>query len=454
MTPEERIRKAEEEIDKLHAHQKTFQTKIDSTVRKIDGLTHDRFLSDDCRAARAGDLAEIKALYESLLAAAQRQVASLEQAMAAAVAEKKRSEEIEDQKRREKKATEAEDSGGGAGAGRDLGKEAQEPVPGDEGGVSTATAEATYTTPAAAGVSGVSGGTSIGASPGVIRTSDLSVLDNPSVAAGGQSHSASLLDDAIAAVIGGFTVEEIRTLDPLTAGKLKEKLEEAAKKAKEWGQEALNALRKTFATQGLDLHDLSKEQSAAGKLTKAQGFEEKTMGEKAADVNGFFAEQDKLRDNAWKRVYQQDDAKIAKALGITSPPGSSPGRAELENGLQAARESESREVQQWRSEYVNGLCKDEASRQVAEENRAARQNWVKRLDDLNREAPAAQGREFRDMQEAKAGGKIVEKTEELQNRHFPDLEPPERGSRSAPSPEMEGPAPPSPGSTSGPGGGR
>ncbi len=454
MTPEERIRKAEEEIGKLQAHHKTFRTKIDSTVRKIDGLTHDRFLSDDCRAARAGDLAEIKALYESLLAAAQRQVASLEQAMAAAVAEKKRSEEIEDQKRREKKATEAEDSGGGAGAGRDLGKEAQEPVPGDEGGVSTATAEATYTTPAAAGGAAASGGTSTGAFSGGIGMSNLSVLDNPSVAAGGQSHSASLLDDAIAAVIGGFTVEEIRTLDPLPAGKLKEKLEEAAKKAKEWGQEALNALRKTFATQGLDLHDLSKEQSAAGKLTKAQGFEEKTMGEKAADVNGFFAEQDKLRDNAWKRVYQQDDAKIAKALGITSPPGSSPGRAELENGLQAARESESREVQQWRSEYVNGLCKDEASRQVAEENRAARQNWVKRLDDLNREAPAAQGREFRDMQEAKAGGKIVEKTEELQNRHFPDLEPPERGSRSAPSPEMEGPAPPSPGSTSGPGGGR
>ncbi len=431
MTPEQTIRKLEEEIRRLQAHQNTFRTKTDSTVRRIDELMHDRVLSDDCRAARAGDLAEIKALYESLLAAAQRQVASLEQAMAAAVAEKKRSEEIEDQKRREKKATEAEDSGGGAPAGRDLEKEAQELVSGGQGGARAS-----------------------GASSGGIGISNPSVLDNPSTVGGGQAHPPSLLDDAIAAVIGGLAVEEIRTHDPLAAAKLRDELEEAGRKARALSHDALNALRKTFAAQGVDLHDLSKEQSAAGKLAKAQGFAEKTMGEKAADVNGFFAEQDKLRDNAWKRVHQQDDAELAKALGIASTPGSSPGRAKLENAIKAARASEGREVQQWRSEFANGLCKDEASRQVAEENRTARQNWEKRLDDLNREAPAAQGQEFQDLQEAKAGGKIVEKTGELQKRYFPDLELPEHASRSAPSIEMEGPAPPSPVGSNGPGGGR
>lgn len=451
MTREETIRKLEEEIRRLQVHQDTFRTKIDSTVRRIDELTHDRFVSDDCRAARAGDLAEIKALYESLLAAAQRQVASLEQAMAAAVAEKKRSEEIEEQKRREKKATEAQDSGGGAGAGRDLGKEAQEPVSGGQGGAGAVSTEATSASPASARASG---GISTGASSGGIGTSNLSVLDNPSAAVGGQAHPSSLLDDAIAAVIGGFAVEEIRTHDPLAAGKLRDKLEEAGRKAKALSQEALSALRKTFATQGMDLHDLSKEQSAAGKLMKDKGFEGKTIGEKAAGVNGFFAEQDKLRDAGWANVQQKAEELLSQIHGHMPNEAHAHDREQLANEVKSARGAEHAGVMAWRGEFVQGLCKEAAEKKVAQDNQQALQNYEKVLEDRGKEAHADLRKDLALRLDLNAPPKVEQTAAEYHDKHFPQIPTPSVESKSVSAPAVETPALAGPGPGSGPGGGR
>ncbi len=209
----------------------------------------------------------------------------------------------------------------------------------------------------------------------------------------------------------------------------------------------------------LEPHDLSGEQRAAEKLKDSYGFDAKPFDEKAARMNELFAEQDQSRHDHREYRSQKAEADFAAIHdeNNTSQVGYDQDRKQLMSDIQGARQAEDEKVQEWRSGFVNGMCKEEADKQITQDNKDAMKRYDQRLEDLGKEAHPALRENAKNMLEANAPEKIEQRTTELQEKHFPEIpspsvESPSLGSPSVSAPAVEAPALSTPGS--GPGGGR
>jgi hypothetical protein len=407
VTPDERIKKAEEEISRWQRQEKTFQDKIDHTERKIQELQKNIFVSNECRAAREADLAELKSLYESSRDGARSEIALQEREKNAALEEKKQN------------AT----------------------PPNADGGPS----QGPHPDIPAAGIAGASAvnAQGVGGAPGGPLES------SPHHPMG------SVGKGVVLATLAAFVSQKLEDVGPGAAGELKLKYEQAGRKLKELVQEAIDAFSQKFAPPDIELHGLAQEKAAAEKLTKSEEFGEKPIEQKAAEVKGFFAEQDKLRDAAWEDKYRKTETRLAAAhKNDPSPRGYVHDRNQLEDDIQASRQAERQEVQQWRSEFVQGICAIEAGKQVEKENQKVREDWEQRQNELNTASRTDGKDELEELQEAKRSGKIADRTAEFQEKHFPEIKAPSVESRSISSPAVESPSLSSAGGSSGPGAGR
>jgi hypothetical protein len=233
------------------------------------------------------------------------------------------------------------------------------------------------------------------------------------------------------AVVAGYATQKLYQMG-----------QEKAKDLRQTGQEAAKDFQEKLAPPNVELQDLSKEQAAAQKLTQAEGFSEKPIAAQSQEVNAFFAQQDKLRDAGWADLQQKGGDLLAQIHGHYSKAHEQ-ASTRLGEDIKSARDVEDKQVQEWRSEFVQGLCKDAATKDVNEENQKKMQAYDKRLEDLNKEADPKVRENAQLILEMNAPAKIKGKTEEMQDKHFPDFP-----SKSIESPSLEGPG------GGGPGGGR
>jgi hypothetical protein len=264
-----------------------------------------------------------------------------------------------------------------------------------------------------------------GGHPGAGNPTSTSVQVDGSAHAGVHTpdlHGSWIGAEVAVAVGTAYATKKIMDVGPKMVDKAQEMYQQAGQKL----GEAADSFNKKWAPQDAELHDLSKEQAAAEKLTNSEKFSDKPFEKKAAEVNGFFKQQDQLRDAAWENLQQKTDTMLAEYhKNDRSPQAYLQDRNQLESDVQATRQAEHQEVQKWRSEMVQGMCKDEATKQVNFDNKQAKDHFEKnRLNDLNKSSRAESEMRFDANQKAKTPQNIEMKTEKLKENHFPELKSP------------------------------
>ena len=206
----------------------------------------------------------------------------------------------------------------------------------------------------------------------------------------------------------------------------------------------------------LDPHDLSKEQVAAKNLKDSDDFKKMEFDQKAEKMNRLFQQQDKARDNDWDRwtAMAQNDLNKSDAAGHGSPQGNEQDRQQLLSDINTARGAEGQNVQEFRSGFVNGMCKEEATAQVDKKIAEHVGDYKKRIDDMGSKFMDgdAMAEKFKARLEEKKPQQIEQRSGELKQENFKSVDPPSRETPSVSAPAAEAPAMAGP-TLTGPGGG-
>ena len=468
MTPEERVKKSEAEISELRKEQNRFQFQIDGTEQKLQEVKQNKDLSNEDSAWQEKNLSWTKEFFESEVNRTKERITGKEREKDAAIEERDRPKAVEAHETKET-AEKIHD------LNKDMAKEIDEASqdrsshhkdtqPHSDGGNPSVPIPDLHVGP---NEKVVIGSCEQNVKREVVYPGDGGVHGQvPEIPSGPFNEMMYVMGAA-------YVINKVK--DDVVP-KVADKVQGMYEQAKDAGQQAVDGLKekyaqavddfnKKFAPQDAELHDLSKEKAAAEKLTEKEAFEKKPIEKKAAELNGFFEKQDNLRDAAWENVQQKTETMLQEAhKNDRLPDAYINDHNQFESNIQAARQSEQAEVQQWRSEFVEGICKKEAEKQVDGENQRNIASMKDRLKETNTGSRTDSLNELRDRLESKRDERIADRTEAFQEKHFPEIKSPsvEAPSLGAPpsgppsggSPAVEAPALSTPGSGSGPGAGR
>ena len=175
-----------------------------------------------------------------------------------------------------------------------------------------------------------------------------------------------------------------------------------------------------------DLYDLSGEKAAAEALRREDAFKEQQIQEKAQQTKEFFAEQDRKQQETFQEMQKQADfqlqEKAQKEFWETKQAEET--KAAMDKELQGLHESAQQEHQQWRAEFTQGICRDDAAAAVNAQIEARVGAYQERLNDLGTNAVDASAtiEKYKGKLEGESSAEIDNRTAELHQQHFPEYQ--------------------------------
>jgi hypothetical protein len=175
-----------------------------------------------------------------------------------------------------------------------------------------------------------------------------------------------------------------------------------------------------------DLYDLSGEKAAAEALRREDAFKEQQIQEKAQQTKEFFAEQDRKQQEAFQELQRQKEAQLAEQAQkeFWDAKQAQETQAAMEKELQSLNQAAQQEQQQWRADFTQGVCRDDATAAVNAQIEARVGAYQERLSDLGTNAVDASAtvETYKVKLENEATAEIDNRTAELHQQHFPEYQ--------------------------------
>jgi hypothetical protein len=172
--------------------------------------------------------------------------------------------------------------------------------------------------------------------------------------------------------------------------------------------------------------DLSGEKAAAEALKREDAFKEQQLQEKAQQTKEFFAEQDKKQQESFQETQRQAEAQLAEKSQkeFWEAKQAQETQAAMDNELRGLNEAAKQEHQQFRAEFTQGICRDDAAAVVNGQIEERVGAYQERLSDLGSNAvdAAATLDSYKVKLESEASAEIESRTAELHQEHFPEYQ--------------------------------
>jgi hypothetical protein len=175
-----------------------------------------------------------------------------------------------------------------------------------------------------------------------------------------------------------------------------------------------------------DLYDLSGEKAAAEALKREDAFKEQQIQEKAQQTKEFFAEQDRKQQESLQEMQKQADAQLAEKSQkeFWDAKQAQETQASMDKELNGLHEAAQQEHQQWRADFTQGICRDDAAALVNNQIEDRVGAYQDRLTDMgsNGVDAAATVEKYKVKLESESSAEIASRTAELHQEHFPEYQ--------------------------------
>ncbi len=205
------------------------------------------------------------------------------------------------------------------------------------------------------------------------------------------------------------------------------------------GPQTEDSLRQQL--QQSDVYDLSGEKAAAEALKRDEAFKQQSIEQKAQETKDFFAEQDRKQQETYQDIQKQAGQQLQEQQEkeFWDQKKSQEMQAGMDKELESLHQAAKQEHQEWRSDFTQGVCRDDVAALYNKDITERVGQYKERLDDLGTNPVDAVQTidKYKVKLQDEAAPQIEQKTAELHQEQFPEYQ---DVAQKGPSGPVEGPS--------------
>jgi hypothetical protein len=140
-----------------------------------------------------------------------------------------------------------------------------------------------------------------------------------------------------------------------------------------------------------DAYDLSGEKAAAEALKRDEAFKQQSIEQKAQETKDFFAEQDRKQQETHQDIQKQAGQQLQEQQEkeFWDQKKSQEMQAGMDKELESLHQGAKQEHQEWRSDFTEGVCRDDVAALYNKDITERVGQYKQRLDDRQVQSEAA-----------------------------------------------------------------